>query len=413
MSVGGAPTDSFLPSDTTDVQVEVGPEGVRLASSDGAYALDLGGDVQVDGRFPLRRAPRARPGTFALRRARLKVGALFAGRHRIRVTADFDENGATPEDVYIETRLADHLAVRAGQFKAPVGLEFLQSSSDLRIAERGLPSQLVPQRDVGAVLNGRFFDGSLRVQAGILNGTPDGEDGLDDLDAGKDGVMRVFIDPIQSPNLGVGLGIAATYGRRGGEAEAPQLPEYETVAGQEVFQYGTGRRASVWASGTAFRLAPQLYAHAGPVSVLAEVTRSAQTVAAPASAEELEEKRREETVAHRAWQVAAAVVLTGESAAFDRVRPEQPLDPSGGRWGAVEVAGRVQQMHVDDAVFPAFADSQTQAGQIRAYGGSVNWYLDANVRVMMSYFVSTTERTDGSDLLPTEHFLVTRFQVAF
>jgi phosphate-selective porin len=70
-------------------------------------------------------------------------------------------------------------------------------------------------------------------------------------------------------------------------------------------------------------------------------------------------------------------------------------------------------MHVDDAVFPVFADSQTQAGQIRAYGGSVNWYLDANVRLMMSYFVSTTERTDGSDLLPTEHFLVTRFQVAF
>jgi len=409
----GRPAGSRPPVDTTDVRIDVGTDGVRLESADGEFALQVGGDLQIDGRFPIGRAPRAEPATFALRRARVKLGGLFVGRHRIRITADFDENGATPEDVYVESRFGDRLTVRLGQFKAPVGLEFLRSSSDLRMAERGLPSQLVPQRDVGAVLTGHFLGEALQIQAGVLNGTPDGEDGLDDSDAGKDGVARVFVDPVQRPNLGIGFGVGGTYGLRQGDGDAPQLPAYETVGGQSIFRYGRGSRNPVWASGPATRLVPQLYAHAGPLSVLAEFARSTQEISAPALPQEPGSEPADTTVRHRAWQVAASVVLTGEPAAFDRIRPERPFHPSTGQWGALELAGRVQQMQVDDAVFPVFADPQTQAGSVRAYGASINWYLDANVRLLMSYFVSTTERPDGQDLLSTEHFLVTRFQLAF
>ena len=45
--------------------------------------------------------------------------------------------------------------VRAGKFKPPVGLERLQSDDDTNFVERGLPTLLVPQRDIGYQIGGR------------------------------------------------------------------------------------------------------------------------------------------------------------------------------------------------------------------------------------------------------------------
>jgi phosphate-selective porin OprO/OprP len=79
----------------------------------------------------------------------------------------------------------------------------------------------------------------------------------------------------------------------------------------------------------------------------------------------------------------------------------------------VEVAGRVQQIQIDDGTFPTFADPRTEAERMTSATAGLNWYLDANVRLTLNYVVTQAETPDGRDLLSPEHLLLTRFQVAF
>jgi hypothetical protein len=74
-----------------------------------------------------------------------------------------------------------------------VGLERLQSGSELLFVERGLPTNLVPNRDVGAQLFGDLFDGTISYALGAFNGVPDLGNG--DLDNnGSWEVIEAYVD---------------------------------------------------------------------------------------------------------------------------------------------------------------------------------------------------------------------------
>src|SRR5207244_1566930 len=49
--------------------------------------------------------------------------------------------------------LRDYLLIKAGQFKAPFGREFLTVSTDLESIERALIENLVPNRQIGAMVS--------------------------------------------------------------------------------------------------------------------------------------------------------------------------------------------------------------------------------------------------------------------
>ena len=403
---------AWIAADTTrppSITMDAG--GLTVQSPGGDYALSLRGDVQVDGRFVVGDVPDSRSNTFAMRRVRPKLDVLLGGRHQIHLMANFASGRATLQDAYVETRITDDLAVWVGQFKMPVGLEFIQSPNNLLLAERGYPTRLVPLRDVAAVATGRFFDDRLQVHAGILNGVADGTNGVGDLDAQKDVLGRLYLEPVRRADVGVGVGLAGTAGVHTGTSSEPQLASFQSIAGQAVFGYRSSPDAGpvVRADGVSCRIVPQLYAHVGPVGVLGEFVHSSQAVAAG----EPGASGGEETLTNRSWQIAASVVLTGENATFGRLTPSQPLDPDRGQWGAVEVAGRVQQIQIDDGTFPVFADPRTEAERMTSATAGLNWYLDANVRLTLNYVVTQAETPAGRDLLSPEHLLLTRFQVAF
>src|SRR5947208_2114735 len=110
---------------------------------------------------------------------------------------DFGEGKAVIQDAFIEyTRFAE-AQLRVGKFREPVGLEMLQSAANLLFVERGLPTNIVPIRDVGAQLSGLLFNGVLSYQVGVFNGVRDGASGDTDNNDAKDVAARLWLQPFK------------------------------------------------------------------------------------------------------------------------------------------------------------------------------------------------------------------------
>jgi phosphate-selective porin OprO/OprP len=344
--------------------------------------------LQVDGRFFPGSAPTtAGASTFLLRRARPVVDAT-RGSFTLRLMPDFGQGKVVLFDAYLDFRVLPQVAVRAGKTKPPLGLERLQSATDLRFAERGLPTNLVPNRDAGLEIWGDVGGGALSYAAGVFNGVPDLGNGDGDAGNDKDVVARVFAHPI----AGVGLGIAASSGREHGTVTASALPTYVTPGQQPIFRY----RDSTVADGVRLRVTPQVSWYAGPVGVLAEYVASTQDVTRGPSAARL---------TSRAWQLAASWFVTGERAAFTTVAPR--------RREALEVGSRYGALDVDAGAFPTFASGTSAITSARAWGIGVTWHLAPAVLIAVDY--EETHFTGGAaaGARAPEHFLVTRFQQTF
>src|SRR5260221_3423058 len=136
------------------VAVAYGKDGVAIKSADGKFSFRLRPVVQADSRFFVQ----SRSNTFLLRRVRPVLEGTAFEFFDWRI---MPELAGTPnvQDAYVNIRFLKAIQLRAGKFKPPVGLERLASDPDLQFIERGLPTNLVPDRDLGVQLHGDLFDG--------------------------------------------------------------------------------------------------------------------------------------------------------------------------------------------------------------------------------------------------------------
>src|SRR5439155_7532958 len=137
--------------------------GFNFGSADTNFVLKLRGYVQADARFYVNDHIPAND-TFLLRRVRpIFEGTVFK-HYDYRIMLDFGTgisgsslNNGFLQDGYLNVHYWPEFQVQVGKFKPPVGLERLQSGANLLFAERGLPSQFTPNRDVGLQLHGELF----------------------------------------------------------------------------------------------------------------------------------------------------------------------------------------------------------------------------------------------------------------
>ena len=172
--------------------VSVGKDGIVIKSADGAYQIKMRALLDVDGRFWDGQETRPVTDTFELRRARPILEGTVSRFFDFRLAPDFGEGKTTLFDAYIDWRFAPWIRLRAGKFKPPVGLERLQSASDTSFVERALPTNLVPNRDVGLQLGGDILEGVVSYAAGVFNGVPDGASADLDTNDNKETEARVF-----------------------------------------------------------------------------------------------------------------------------------------------------------------------------------------------------------------------------
>lgn len=396
----------------SQAQAGAGKDGFEVRSADGAFRLKFRGYVQVDGRFFLDDAKLPATDSWVIRRARPVVEGTLWKFVDFKLMPDFGGGATVLYDAYVEARFNKAARLRAGKFKPPVGLERLQSATDLLFVERAFPTGLVPSRDLGVQLGGEFAGGKLEYQAGLFNGVVDGSLADQDTNDAKELAARLYLRPFQpadgsAPRLDLGIGLAATRGDETGSLAAPALATFRIPGSSLFFAYrsdatlaGTAR-----ADGRRERLAPQGYFYCGRFGALAEWVSSTSRVRRNTAAADLR---------NAAWQLQLSWVLTGETNSYKGVSPRRPFDPQQGGTGAWIVAVRASGFTADEATFPTYADPARAVRAATLYGAAVSWNVVRGLRWLLDYdFVRYDGGAAGGADRPDEKVLFTRFQVAF
>ena len=383
-------------------------DGFSIKSADNKYSIRFRGYLQSDGRFFPRSEGVPVVDNLLIRRARPIIEAAVGRYFEFRLMPDFGGTTPTIFDAYWDGKFTPEFTVRAGKFKPPVGLERLQSATDIVFAERGLPTNLVPSRDLGLQISGDISEGLLTYQVGVFNGVPDLANGGDDLSDAKDFAARVFVQPFRSGSFRpLGLGIAASTGFERGSTTSSGLPSYRTPGQQTLFRYNSSATTpanNVYADGKRIRISPQGYYYTGPLGLMGEYVISQNEVTRAGETAELE---------HTAWQGVGSYFLTGEKAGFRSPAPKRPFDLKEGGLGAVELIGRYGELSLDEASFPVYATLTSSVQKARAWGVGVNWHFTRAVKVGIDYERTTFSGGAATGDRPAENTVIGRFQTSF
>lgn len=391
-------------------------DGFALKSNDGNFTLKLRGYVQLDSRWYAGDAADRSVDTFVLRRARPIFEGTLYKRFAFRVMPDFGSSATLLQDAYVEWTFTPAAVLRAGKFKAPFGLERLQSAADISFVERALPTGLMPNRDAGIQLAGQIAGGKLEYAAGVFDGVPDGGSGDSDSNDDKDIVARLMASPWKGTPAelsGLSFGIAASRGNQQGTVASPGLASYRT-AGQQTpasgsfFSYRSDGTAAgtVIADGERFRISPQATLYVGPFGLLGEYVKSRHAVRRGAATADL---------THTAWQLAGTWVLTGEDASYRWYTPAHGFDPTNDDpdkrgWGGLALVGRYNAFSADEDSFPTYAASSA-VQEAKGWSLGLDWTLQKQVRLLLDYEV--TSFGGRGQPRPDEKVLFSRMQIAW
>jgi phosphate-selective porin OprO and OprP len=375
--------------------------GFTIRSGDGDYSLRVGADIQVDSRSFFGAGAASSTDGFLVRRLRPTISGTLYKYIDYLIRPDFGGGSTVINDAYAELKYFRRAKLRVGKFKPPVGLERLQQDDDTSFVERGLPTLLVPSRDIGYQLSGDLVTKRVAYAVGVFNGVPD--NGLGDTAASgqRDFAGRLWLTPFapSAANPLAGLGFGA--GISGGNADGIALAGYRSFGQASFLPFATG----VTQAGHRTRIAPQATYYYGPFGLLAEYTFAGESFKKGAA---------ERAITLRAWQVAASYVLTGEKKSQASPVPRKVFDPSKKTWGAVELALRVGDFSAGRALYDyGLADATKAARRAHEWVGGVNWYLNKLLRISVDYGKTNFAGGATGGNRVSERVVIGRLQVNF
>jgi phosphate-selective porin OprO/OprP len=374
--------------------------GFTIKSADSNFLLRIGADLQVDNRTYTGAGSSAFTDGTLLRRVRPTFSGTVYKYVDYFFRPDFGQGTTVIYEAYAQFNYFPHINLRVGKFKPPVGLERLQSDDDTSFIERGLPTLLVPSRDIGYQLAGDLLNKRVNYQVGVFNGVVDNSLSDAAVSNHRDYAGRILLTPF-APNenflQGLGVGLGAT----GGNVDGLGLPAYKTVGQNTFFTFASG----VSEAGHRTRLAPQAYYYVGPFGLLIEDGLNE---------EGLQKGNVRRDIAFRAWETEASYILTGEKKSYASPTPLHPFDPLRGSWGALELAARTGEFSADHSIFSyGFASPSTTPRSAREWVGGANWYLNRLVRISADYAVTGFEGGAAAGNRFTERVILFRFQLNF
>jgi phosphate-selective porin OprO and OprP len=363
--------------------ITAGQNGFSLQSADTNFVLKLSGFAQVDARDYVSPAVGGKD-TFYIRRMRAIASGSVYHDFEYYMQTDFgtgntatSTNDAFLQDAYVNIHHWDALQFQAGKFKEPVSMEVLPLDQYLWFLERGFPTELAPNRDVGVDIHGSLWHGALVYAAGAFNGVPDGGSGdVEVSDNDKDAVVRVIATPLKNtdfaPLQNFAFGIGASYGLQPGAA----TPTFATMARQTFFTYSN----TVSEAGQHLRLDPQGSYYWGPFCMYWEYAISDTKFKVASS-----KISRSAYLQDTGWDVVGSWYLTGESNVFG-VLPTvlHPFRFDGSSWGAFQLAARFGELSMDPDSFPLYATKGSAQGAT-SWSVALNWYLNHNVKCIFEY----------------------------
>jgi phosphate-selective porin OprO and OprP len=387
--------------------------GFTIRSRDENFILHIGADLQADLRTYFGPGSAIETDTIVLRRVRPTLYGTVYKYVDFFFRPDFGLDATAIYDAYLQLNYLPWAQARVGKFKPPVGMERLQSDDDTNFVERGLPTLLVPQRDIGFQIGADLLKHRVSYQVGVFNGVPDSSIGTDTaVSSHRDYAARLFLTPFEPEEnsllQGLGVGFAASGGNTDGEA----LPSFKTFGQQSFFQASVVTfEPGVAPAGHRTRLAPQGYYYVGPFGILTEYGLNE---------EGFQKGAIRRNIAFRAYQAQLTYLLTGEKKGFSAPTPKRSFDPlhkSGGTWGAIELAVRVSDFEADNGIYTyGLVNPAAAPRHLHEWVGGVNWYLNRLVRITGDFgntaFGGGAAASSGGNR-PAEKVFVLRFQINF
>ncbi len=388
-------------------------DGFTMKSSDDAFKLKVGGYFQTDGRFFTNNDKSATDaGTtdiFTMRRVRPSFSGTVQKNFDFVVSSSFDAGTASLQDAWLEYRYLPEIKIRAGQFKAPFGLERLQSNANTNFAELTYPTGLTPNYDTGLQISGDLWGGVMNYAVALTNGTTDGAASFTDINNDKEVTARVMFSPFKLSDQELFKGFSGGAAVSAGHAEGAALPTLRSPGQASIFTYNS----SAFADGPHTRFSPQISWYYNQFGLLSEYVTSTQEVLRGAVSDKF---------TNTAWAITGAYVVTGEAASYKGVTPLKSFDPASGGWGAWELVGRYHELKVDDTIFDnyptnTFANANSAVRGAHSFGFGSNWYLNRNVKIQFDFEHTdfdggSYEGSDAIDRVPEDAFF-TRFQLSY
>jgi phosphate-selective porin OprO/OprP len=372
-------------------KVLAGFDGVTpyIQSVDGQHRIELHGRLNLDLRAyeaGSRNLPSSLGATgtdettkFLVRRARIGVDGTFFKYLDIKVEGDFGGGSAVLTDGYVELRYWPEFKVRGGQFKVPFSWEELTSSRFIDFVERSVVNNLVPTRDVGAMVHGTLFSGMTEYAVGAFNGT--GQNNTETNDS-KDFAARLLVRPFRLANIPAlekfHIAGHVTYGKETIEAPAANA---QSLQGQTDGRFVFFQRVSTSGDRTRYGV-EAVYAY-GPFSLYGEYvhTDEERNGLGPGGTDL-------DDVTGQAWYVAGTVFVTGQEKVPGKAPKVKSANPYTGDYGALELVARYA--HLDFSSGSSLAGPPTtvnsaDGNRVNALTVGFNWYLGTNTRLMFNF----------------------------
>lgn len=380
-----------------------------IRTKDKSFELKFGTRIQEDFRIYQKNDQDKNSG-FRLRRAYLEFKGKVLNDWLFTFITSFGSNSSKVLYAHMDYVALPWLNVRMGQYKEPFGMEELTSDKWLDLVERAMITRATtPEYDIGIMLYGKVLDDYLKYYLGWFNGNGTGASGDNNDD--KDVAGRLEYKPFKHKNgilkdLQIGFNVTAGDQSRH-QMKAIRDPSMHDILPRinaDGFRYRLGGDA-LWIYGPASLKGEYIYTRTERANNLSDVEVSG-------------------------FYVGGTYLFTGEKKIHSRgIKPKSNFDLKDGGWGALELALRYEQMHVDGiggkgySIAPGegFEAADNIIGnKVNAIEIGLNWYLNPFIRFAVAYSHAMYDNTGpalshhvGSLYKNNYDFVVGRFQFAF
>ncbi len=366
---------------SSDSDVKVTMKGSLPVITKGEFSWRPTGRIHLDaGSFI--DDERDHPNGAEFRRARLGMEGQITDDFGYKFEVDLANEDVSFTDVYMNYTGIEGTEIQLGHMKSDFSLEDMASSNDITFIERGAGAlAFALPRQIGLRANYNN-DENFHIAGGVFNDNA-GTQSTDDEALSISG--RVAGTPYNAEGNLIHLGASASYRE---PDQANDTFDYDSRA-ENRLQTTDSVSSVITDADNSTVYALEAAAVSGPLSIQGEYV-IANT-----------ENRRGQDPTYTGGYGQLAWTVTGESrpysinkGAFGGIKPNRPLNPSNGDWGALELAARYSYLDLND--------SGLNGGEMNNITLGANWYLNNYMRLMGNViFVDTDENATTPNDDPT------------
>lgn len=359
--------------------LEVGKKGLVVKGADGDFSIKLGGRMHADysnhsGESELASNRKPINGT-QIRRGRIALSGTVYHDYDYIIETDFANDAVGIRDLFLVYHgFEAPLELTVGHQKHAISMEIQESSNDIMFTERSLVTALtVPFFDRAIGINLKGFGENWNVQSGFYGDSVGASADNTNNNEGHGFGIRGTWAPIMDKDKVLHLG--ANYGYR----KASDLSSASANSQAPRFRYRTTNISNLAIVDTTISDLDdvktaifELSGMYGPLSFQSEFAKSDVSRKLNADAD------------FSAWYAQVGYTLTGEARTykgsdgeFKRLSPKNNFDLKKGTWGAWEIAGRYDEIDLEDGL--------VRGGEAKRLSLSLNWYLNEDVRILAGY----------------------------